>query len=247
MLDGPQSTGANPVNAWIGCSKEWVFVWTELNLVLRGCAVARRACAGLLFVIALHAVPGGLLSAQRLEARLGVQVSSTLVDDLGATGALTRGISAVYSSPVTLRLSPAPVVSVGLVHDIAQRAALELMGSVAVSKLNAATRDLEWHAQDVSMATLSTGVRFHYRPRLDLHGGLGLTRFFTESSGIFSEGSSTLPLLELGVSSRLPVGALPVRASARVQAHTFGTPALRRDGATDGRVVRLLVQVGLGG
>ena len=217
------------------------------KLARRHFTVCKGSALRLLPVVFLLTLPVGRLSAQRLEARLGIQISSPLVDDLGATPALARGISADYSSPVTLKLSPAPVVSIGLVHDVSARANLELMGSIAVSKLNAATQDLEWHTQDVSMATLSTGVRYHYRPRLDLHGGLGLTRFFTESTGIFSEGSNLLPLLELGVSTQVPVGALPVRAGARVQAHTFGTPALRRVGATDGRIVRLLVQVGLGG
>ena len=90
-------------------------------------------------------------------------------------------------------------------------------------------------------------MRHQYWSRVALHGGLGLTRFFSESTGIFSQGSDLLPLLELGASTTIPVGALPIRAGARLQTHTFGTPALQRDGVSDGRVIRLLLQVGIGG
>ena len=201
----------------------------------------------LALIVCVLAVPARTLPAQRLEARLGGLVSSTLVEDLGANTVVQQLIRANYSSPVKVKLAPAPVASVGLVQDLNARASLELMGSVAVSKLRAESQSDEWDMQDVSLAALSATVRYAYRPRINLHGGIGITRFFSEATGIFSEGIGTEPLLELGVSTSVPVGALPIRGGVRLQTHTFGTPALQRDGASDGRVMRVLIQVGIGG
>jgi hypothetical protein len=187
------------------------------------------------------------LPAQQLEARLGVLLSTPLARDLGASASLIQRIPANYRGPVSLELAPAPVATVGLVHGLAARTSLELMGSVAVSKLDAQSADVEWHTQDVSLAAVALSVRYQYMQRINLHGGIGLTRFFSESTGIFNAGSDVLPLIELGASTMVLVGALPVRGGARLQTHTFGTPALRRAGATNGRVGRLLIQVGIGG
>jgi hypothetical protein len=156
-------------------------------------------------------------------------------------------IPANFVGPLKLKLAPAPVASVGIVQDVSPRAAVELMGSVAVSRLRAETREDEWDTQDVSLASLNASVRYQYHPRIYLHGGLGVTRFLSEDTGVFSEGSSFLPMIELGASTTIPAGALPIRAGVRMQTHTFGTPALRRDGGSDGRVVRLLIQAGIGG
>ncbi|MGH7461347.1 MAG: hypothetical protein ACREMA_10005 [Longimicrobiales bacterium] len=199
------------------------------------------------WVAILLVLNAGALHAQRLEVRLGALASTALVEDLGPNSALARRIPADDQGPVRLGLAPAPIATVGVVHDLSSHASLELMGSVAVSKLRAQTRDDEWDTQDISMAALTAGVRYQYRPRLYLHAGLGLTRFFSEDTGIFVDGTGMLPLLELGVSTSIPLRALPLRAGARIQTHTFGTDALRRDGASDGRVARLLLQVGLGG
>jgi len=55
-----------------------------------------------------------------------------------------------------------------------------------------------------------------------------------------------MPLLEAGAVTRLPAATLPVHLSVRLQSHTFATPALRREGSSDGKPVRLLVQLGFG-
>ncbi|MGH7460626.1 MAG: hypothetical protein ACREMA_06310, partial [Longimicrobiales bacterium] len=207
---------------------------------------ARRGVRRALFALALSVLASDL-RAQRVEARLGALISTTLVEDLGANAALQLNLPADYASPVKIKLAPAPVASVGLVQDLSPRVSLELMGSVAVSKLRAHSRAARWDMQDVSLAALSAAVRYAYRPRVNLHGGIGVTRFITESASIFSEGIDSEPLLELGVSTSIPAGALPIRGAVRMQAHTFGTPALQRAGASNGRVLRLLIQAGIGG
>lgn len=197
-------------------------------------------------VLVLLAMSASGASAQRLEARLGILVSTTLVRDEGSSGALQRALTLNSTSPTELRLAPAPAASVLLVHSLTARAALEGHGMLAISRLEARNRQAEWNAQDVSVASWGLGLRYQYLRFLSLNGGIGVTHFFTDSRGIFSDGSSIMPLLEAGAVTRLPAATLPVHLSVRLQSHTFGTPALRREGSNDGKPVRLLVQLGFG-
>jgi hypothetical protein len=185
-------------------------------------------------------------AAQRIEARIGVLAATTLVRDEGASGALQRALNLGTSAPTELTLSPAPSGAVLVVQPIGPRTAIEAQGMVALSKLQAKNRENDWQAQQVSIAVLTVGLRYRYRGGVWLHGGVGVNRFFTESRGIFSDGSSVMPLIEVGAMTRIPAGALPIHLAARVQTHTFGTPVLRREGANDGKPIRFLVQLGFG-
>lgn len=187
------------------------------------------------------------LSAQRVEARLGALFSTTLAEDLGAEPSLRSQFPAEYQGPVKLKLAPAPLASVAVLKDISARASIELAGTIALSKLTAESLDAQWDVQDVSLAALTVGIRYENWRRLALHGGIGVTRFFSESTGIFRDGNRGLPMLEVGASSKLFAGALPIRLGVRVQTHTFGTPALRSARGNDGRVARVLLQAGIGG
>ncbi len=198
----------------------------------------------LLCAILLHS---HALPAQRIEARFGALFSSTLVEDLGAEPRLVSQYPADYQGPVRLQLAPAPLAAVAVLKDISPRMSLELAGMLAISKLRAKSRTDEWDVQDVSVAALTVGIRYLAWPRLTVHSGIGVTRFFSESSGIFREGNRGLPLLEIGASTRIPAGALPVRVGVVLQTHTFGTPALRSERGSDGRVARVLLQAGIGG
>ena len=192
-------------------------------------------------------VPAQTLTAQRVEARLGALFSTTLAEDLGADPSLVNQFPAEYQGPVKLKLAPAPLASVAVLKDISSRASIELAGTIALSKLKAESRDAQWDVQDVSLAALTIGIRYQYWRRIALHGGIGVSRFFSESTGIFRDGNRGLPMLEVGASGRLFAGALPIRLGARVQTHTFGTPALRNARGSDGRVARILLQAGIGG
>ena len=198
-------------------------------------------------LLGVHLFIAQTLCAQRVEARLGALFSTTLAQDQGAEAPLITQFPAEYQGPVKLKLAPAPLASVALLKDISTRASIELAGTIALSKLKAQSRDAEWDVQDVSVAALTVGIRYQYWRQLALHGGIGVTRFFSESTGIFREGNRGLPMLEVGASSRLFAGALPIRLGARLQTHTFGTPALRSARGSDGRVARLLLQAGIGG
>src|SRR5262245_17935025 len=99
--------------------------------------------------LAIFVVAAAPLQAQHLEARLGALLSSPLVVDMGPNPILAQRIPAAFVGPVKLKLAPAPVASVGVVQDLSPLAALELMGSVAVSRLRAETSEGEWDTQDV--------------------------------------------------------------------------------------------------
>jgi hypothetical protein len=202
----------------------------------------RVAAVVTVLLFSAQTVPG-----QRVEARLGALFSTTLAKDMGAEPSLITRFPAEYQGPVKLKLAPAPLASVAVLKDISARASIELAGTIALSKLTAESRSAKWDVQDVSLAALTVGIRYQSWRQLALHGGIGVTRFFSEATGIFREGNRGLPMLEVGASSRLFAGALPIRLGARIQTHTFGTPALRSARGSDGRVARLLLQAGIGG
>src|SRR5688572_5646709 len=136
-----------------------------------------------------------LLAAQRVEARFGALFSTTLAEDLGADARLISQFPAEYQGPVKLTLAPAPLASVAVVKGISPHTSIELAGMVAISKLQAESSDAKWDVQDVSVASLTVGIRYDRWSSLAFHGGIGVTRFFSESSGIFREGNRGLPLL----------------------------------------------------
>lgn len=191
----------------------------------------------------LFMLPAGV-HAQHIEARIGVFASTTLVRDDGASATLQRVLGS--STRVTsLRLAPAPMASVLVTTEMGVKTTLEAGLSAGYSQLRASNGTQEWNAQGTTTAGLSVGLRYRYWPRVSFTGGVGVTRFFSAKRGIFSEGSSLNPLAEAGTVIELPVPA-PLHVAARVQTHTFGTPALRREGATDGKPLRFLLQLGVG-
>ena len=185
-----------------------------------------------------------LTSAQQIEARLGVLGSTTLVRDEGASHSLQRALGSTVSV-TELKLGAAPMASVLVTTPIAVRTVIEASLSAGLAQLRASNRSADWDAQTATIAGLGVGLRYNYWRRVWLTGGFGVTRFFSDSRGIFSEGSSLNPLIEAGAMLWLPT-SIPIHVAARLQTHTFGTPALRREGATDGKPTRFLIQLGVG-
>jgi hypothetical protein len=186
------------------------------------------------------------VAAQHFEARLGVMVSSVLVHDEAATAGLARALGATVLGPTDIKLAPAPAASAVMVSNLGARTQVEVNGTFALSKLRASNEEADWEVQDVSVASATVGVRYKRWSRVALTAGAGATHFFTDDTGIFSEGNSLMPLVEIGAFANVPVGTVPLHAIVKLQSHTFGTPALRREGAGEGKPVRLLVQVGFG-
>ena len=173
-------------------------------------------------------------------------VSSVLVRDEAATAGLARALGATVLGPTDLKLAPAPAASAVMVGNLGTRTQVEVNGTFALSKLRASNEEADWEVQDVSVATATVGVRYQRWSRIALTAGAGATHFFTDDAGIFSEGNGLMPLVEVGALAKIPAGAVPLLAAVRLQSHTFGTPALRREAASEGKPVRLLVQVGFG-
>ena len=167
--------------------------------------------------------------------------------DEGATTGLGNALGATVLAPTELKLAPAPAASALLVSSIGKRTQLEVSGMFAYSKLRASNEGGDWDVQDVSVATVTVGGRYQKWDRVALSAGAGATHFFSDDRGIFSEGNGLMPLVEVGALARIPAGTLPLHLTVRLQSHTFGTPALRREAAGEGKPVRLLVQVGFGG
>jgi hypothetical protein len=198
-------------------------------------------------VCAVLLCPCQRATAQHFEARLGVLASTVLVRDGGASAGLARALGATVLAPTELKLSPAPAASALMVSALGARTQLELSGMFALSKLRASNDGGDWDVQDVSVATLTIGARYQRWRRFAVSLAAGGTHFFTDDRGIFSAGNGLMPLVELGALARIPAGTLPLHATVRVQSHNFGTPALRREAAGEGKPVRLLVQLGFGG
>ena len=197
------------------------------------------------YLVAFTLIGQTQLAAQQLEARVGFMASTALVRDDGASNALARALGNIATDVTELKLRAAPVASVLVASGIGGRAALEGSMSLGFSQLIASNAESSWDAQNVTIGSLSVGVRYEYWRNIWLNGGVGVTRFFSDSRGIFSEGSSLNPLLEAGVMTRLPIN-LPMHVAARIQTHGFGTAALRREGAGDGKTLRFMLQLGFG-
>ena len=196
------------------------------------------------YLLVLAALVPAAAHAQRIEARLGLFGSTTLVRDEGTSTALQR-VLGTETRVTSMKLRVAPMASVLFTNALSERAVLEAGLSAGLTQLRASSGEQEWDAQSATVAGLGVGLRYRYWPRVWLTGGVGVTRFFSDSRGIFSEGSSINPLIEGGAFIELPL-SFPLHVAARVQTHTFGTPALRREGANDGRPLRFVAQLGIG-
>lgn len=204
-----------------------------------------------LLVAATMMTGGSVVLAQQAEparpwfdAKLGVVFSSRLVRDNVASVVVGREIPVGFAPPVELELSPAPVITLSAGYPLRPRSSVEASASYGLGRIVARDATSEWDVQEAGLATAAVGLRHTLSPWLDLHGGVGVTKYVAESRGIFAAGSDVHPLVEFGASTQLD---LPVKVlfEARMQAHSFGTAALRRDGGSNGQVLRLLLQTGV--
>lgn len=204
-----------------------------------------------LLVAAALMTAGSAVSAQRPEAthpwfdaKLGILFSSRLVRDGVASSLVGREIPVGFVSPVDVELRPAPVITLSAGYPLRGRSAVEVSASYGLGRIVAQDATSEWEVQDAGLATAVVGIRQSVYDWLDVHGGIGVTKYVAESRGIFVGGSGIQPVLELGASTEVD---LPVKVlfETRLQAHNFGTEALRRDGGNDGQVLRVVVQGGV--
>jgi hypothetical protein len=201
----------------------------------------RRLIALLLFTL-----PAPVL-AQTVEARAGVLLSMPLVEDAGGHVLIGNWSNVELTGPVKLSLAPTPLVSLSLLLPLREKMTLELGGTYGLGKLVASDTVSSWDVQNAGLVSAVVDVRYQYSSIIDLMAGVGGTKFFSESKGVFAEGSGIMPLIEVGAGARRGFGPVILSLDARLQTHTFGTPALRRDGASDGKVMRGSIQLGVRG
>lgn len=197
-----------------------------------------------LFALLLLTLPVPAL-AQTIEARAGLLFSMPLVEDAGGHAVLGERYD--LTGPVKLSLAPTPLLSLSLLMPLRERMTLEVGGTYGLGKLVASDAVSDWDVQNAGLVSAVVDVRYQYSDVIDFLAGLGGTKFFSESKGVFSEGSSVMPLIEVGAGARRGFGPVILSLDARLQTHTFGTPALRRDGGSNGNVVRGSVQLGVRG
>lgn len=184
---------------------------------------------------------------QTIEARAGVLFSMPLVEDAGAHAGVGNQYGVELTGPVTLNLAPTPLLSLSVLLPMRERMTLEVGGTYGLGKLVASDAVTEWDVQNTGLVSAVIDMRYQYRESIDLLAGVGGTKFFSEKKGVFSEGSSIMPLIEVGAGARRGFGPVILSLDARLQSHSFGTPVLRRDGGSDGNVVRGSIQLGVRG
>jgi len=199
-----------------------------------------------LFALLLLLLPVPAL-AQRIEARAGVLFSMPLVEDEGGHIGIGNRYGVELTGPVTLSLAPTPLLSLSLLVPMRERTTIEFGGTYGLGKLVASDAVSDWDVQNTGLVSAVLDVRYQYTDVVDFIAGVGGTKFFSEKKGVFAEGSSLLPLVEVGAGAQRGFGPVILSLDARLQTHSFGTPVLRRDGGSDGKVIRGSIQLGVRG
>jgi hypothetical protein len=209
-------------------------------------SIIRRPLCLFLLLAALLAGSSNPVSAQNqsqkmaFQVRVGVMAFSPLVEDAVRSRAVRDSIDAVQSDQITVRQQMAPAIAVAALLPLRGRAELEVSAAFATSALQGRDDFQNWDVGTVSLANALLGVSFAYRPSLLLHGGVGITKLFSESEGMFTKGNGIRPLVEAGLSWTTPFHPA-LQLDIRAQTHTFATGSLRDEDAEEGSVFRAVV------
>lgn len=182
---------------------------------------AARAAATVAGLAAL-ATPAG---AQSIALGAGVSVASRLLVDGNGT---------------TVRLRPAPHVTLDLARPLHAATATSLVGTarIAWSRARASAAGSRWSAGGVFQADLSGGVRRPLSDRVRAHAALGATALVGPRDVQPFRGTLLSPLAELGLDARM---GSAVRADVRLQGYRVAP-----DAGSAGGVLRLVVGVSHG-
>ncbi|HEY0304445.1 MAG TPA: hypothetical protein VGC44_05715 [Longimicrobiales bacterium] len=174
------------------------------------------------------------------QVRVGAAAFSPLVDDKVRSRAVADSIDADASETVSVRQQIAPAIAVAGLFPLRDRTDLEVSAAVATSTAKGEDDFESWDVATVTVANVLLGISYDYRPNIAAHGGVGFTRLFGGGDGMFAEGNSIKPLIELGASVVMPFNPA-ARLDARVQTHRFATQSLRDEDAEEGSVFRVLL------
>jgi hypothetical protein len=181
---------------------------------------------------------------QNVWLRAGVVRSTRLVEDEIASGTLRTQLGPGFTGAA--RVTPTVGIAGAAVYEMPLRAgvALEAVLGFSHAQLNATDAEGSRNLHSLNALHGTLGFRSDVTRAVHLSAGLGALRYFTARRGIFAAGSELSPLAEAGAGAQGRIGGKHVQLRALIQAHRFGTPALRRVDAQSGGVLRFSVQAG---
>lgn len=191
----------------------------------------RRA---LMALALLSAHPAIRLSAQvEVHLSAGARATTTLVHD-------------VIVSPLDVRPGLAPAIALSILERTTGPWAPDLTIDISRSQLK--RYDTGGGGADLGgLATLAVtvGLRRELAPGVSARAGVGGLKYLPgNQGGIFKDGVSLAAVGSLGVDWVPPFAARRLGLAVRYDAHRFITPALRRVGFLDSRIVhRVAVSV----
>jgi hypothetical protein len=180
----------------------------------------------------------------RLDVRVALLASSTLVEDLLATPSLKARIPRLGESP-SARAAVAPELSLGATVPLNPRARLIGMLGWQPTTLRAQDAGGARDVQALSLLHALLEAEFSLSAPFFLSAGVGMLGYRSEGQGLFAEGSDLAPLLRVGAGGRWALAGQSVTLRAVGDVHRFGAPLLRSAGGSGGSVLRYGVQVGV--
>jgi hypothetical protein len=197
-----------------------------------------------LFFVFGTAVPA-VAQPMRVTVRVGAAASSDLVENDVATPGLRQRLGSGVDGTVRAWAAPGPLVEAGVELRLRPRVRLSGLASWQGSSLQvedgAGTREV----QDLAVLAGLLEAGFLLRGPLEVTAAAGALGYAADETGIFEEGADIAPLGRAGASAALPWRSHAVRVGGFVEAHPFGTAAIRRLGGENGMVMRYGVQAAL--
>ena len=179
-----------------------------------------------------------------IQFRIGAMIATPLVKDEVATSTVDDSIPVARSHGITVQQQPAPIATLALRLPVRAGTQLEVSAAAAHSAVQGDDGIATWQAPSATVGNLTIGLGYLYRHVVALRGGVGFTKLFAAQRALFAKGNSIRPLIEAGASTGVSVAGHVIELDARVQSHSFGTGTLRDNGASDGNVLRAVLQIG---
>jgi hypothetical protein len=203
--------------------------------------------AGALPALAGAAVPEPRPRRLTVRARIGYVASTALVRDEIAVTAPERPDARIQ--PVEAVPAPGPLLALVVEAPFAGSSRLEAAAGWTFADLRA--REYGPSGRIIQELGIVHGILSLRHDLRRVHGraGVGVIHYRTERTGIFADGAATHGVVEAAFGAGRAVGPVMVDLELFGQAHSFGTPQIRREGGLDGAVQRagLAATLGFGG
>jgi hypothetical protein len=199
----------------------------------------RDAFAGtLLFLLLGTPVQAAAQRGITFELRFGAVASTPLAVDSIVLQSTLDKIAGLRHTATLERARPgiAPVLQLAARTALRQTLLLEASGSWTLAQLHSSVRS--GTVQSLGIATGMIGLNYQYRPLLHGRAGFGVIHYGATETGLFRQGTSLQPLVEVAIGTNRDVSGARLSAELLGQVHSFGSAALRAQGGTAGSVIR---------